>query len=209
LSAGRGIVGRCKRALGERRRDGERGAALVEMAICATLLIAITFGIIEFGNAWNRKLEVETAARSGARVGSSLASDRTADYGLLTATSSVLNDIGLSNVNYVVVYKSTTADGKRPGTCASSPPVAATGLCNVYTGAQLASLNASSFTASCTGNTGSALDHYWCPTGRQAVQSQNADYLGVYVQANYVTATGVFHSPFYLSSGVVMRLEPK
>jgi Flp pilus assembly protein TadG len=198
------------RMVGRRNRhDGERGAALVEMAICATLLIAITFGIIEFGNAWNRKLEVETAARSGARVGSSLASDRTADYGLLTATSSVLNDIGLTNVNYVVVYKSTTADGKRQSTCASNPPVATSGLCNVYTGAQLASLNASSFTATCTGNTGTALDHFWCPTGRQAVQSQGADYLGVYVQANYVTVTGVFHSPFYLSASAIMRLEPK
>ncbi len=192
-----------------RRAAGERGAALVEMAICATLLIAIAFGIIEFGNAWNRKLEVETAARSGARVGSSLGNDRTADYGLLQATSSVLNDIGLGNVNYVVVFKSTTTDGKRQGTCASNPPVAATGLCNVYTGAQLQSLNSSSFTATCTGNTGTALDHNWCPTGRQSVQSQGADYLGVYVQANYVTATGIFHSPFELASSVVMRLEPK
>jgi Flp pilus assembly protein TadG len=192
-----------------RRVDGERGAALVEMAICATLLIAITFGIIEFGNAWNRKLEVETAARSGARVGSSLANDRSADFGLLTATSSVLNDIGLANVNYVVVFKSTTTDGRRQGTCASNPPVSTAGLCNVYTGAQLTSLNASSFTATCTGNTGTALDHFWCPTGRQAVQSQGADYIGVYVQANYKTATGVFKSPFYLSSSAIMRLEPK
>jgi Flp pilus assembly protein TadG len=179
------------------------------MAICATLLIAIAFGIIEFGNAWNRKLEVETAARSGARVGSSLGADRTADYGLLQATASVLNDIGLSNVNYVVVYKSTTADGKRQGGCANNPPVATTGLCNVYTGAQLQSLSSTSFTATCTGNTGSALDHFWCPTGRQSVQSLGADYLGVYVQANYQTATGIFKSPFYLSSAVVMRLEPK
>ena len=34
---------------------------MVELAICATLLIVIAFGIVEFGNAWNRKLEVETA----------------------------------------------------------------------------------------------------------------------------------------------------
>ena len=192
---------------GPRRRA--RGAALVEMAICATLLITITFGIIEFGNTWNRKLEVDTVARSGARVGSSLASDRSADYGLLQATASVLNDIGLNNVNYVVVYKSTTADGKRQGTCASNPPVATIGLCNVYTGAQLQSLSASSFTATCTGNTGTALDHYWCPTDRQSVQSLGADYLGVYVVANYITVTGIFKSPFYLSAEGVMRLEPK
>jgi hypothetical protein len=73
----------------------------------------------------------------------------------------------------------------------------------------LQSLDPANFTATCTGNTGTALDHYWCPTGRQSVQSLGADYLGVYVQANYTTATGLFKSPFYLSSSVVMRLEPK
>ena len=32
-------------------------------------LIVIAFGIVEFGNAWNRKLEVETAARVGCPSG--------------------------------------------------------------------------------------------------------------------------------------------
>lgn len=192
-----------------RRARGEDGAALVELAVCTTLLIVIAFGIVEFGNAWNRKLEVETASRAGARVGSGLGKDRTADKGLLQATVSVLNDFGLSNVNYVVVYKSTTTDGKRPGTCGNDPPVAATGLCNVYTGAQLQNLGSLDFTSTCTGNSGSAVDKNWCPTGRQNVQSLGSDYLGVYVQANYVTATGLFKSPFSLSSRAVMRLEPK
>jgi Flp pilus assembly protein TadG len=194
----------------ERRVDGERGAALVEMAICTMLLITIAFGIVEFGNAWNRKLQVETAARSGARVGSSLGATRSADYGLLQATASALNDIGLTNVNYVVVYNANAnADGSRPSSCKGSPPTSQVGLCNVYTGAQLVSLNANDFTATCTGNLGTALDHYWCPTGRQSVQSLGADYVGVYVNAKYSTVTGIFHSPFTLTSEAVMRLEPK
>ena len=41
------------------------------------------------------------------------------------------------------------------------------------------------------------------------MQSAGADYLGVYVQANYVTVTGLFKSPFYLAARSVMRLEPK
>ena len=192
-----------------RRALGEDGAALVELAICCTLLIVIAFGIVEFGNAWNRKLEVETAARAGARVGSGIGNDRSADKGLLQATASVLGDFGLNNVNYVVIYKSTTADGKRQGTCANNPPVASAGLCNVYTGTQLQNLNSLDFSSSCTGNSGSAVDKNWCPTGRQNVQSAGADYLGVYVQANYVTVTGLFKSPFYLASRAVMRLEPK
>jgi Flp pilus assembly protein TadG len=194
-----------------RRADGERGAALVELAICATLLITIAFGIVEFGNAWNQKLEIETATRSGARVGSSLGNDRMADYGILQATASVLNDFGLTNVDYVVVYKVVTSNGARTGSCAQSPPVsssAAANPCNVYTGAQLASLTQSSFTGtnSCTGT---SPDRFWCPTTRANIQSLGADYLGVYVKARYNTVTGVFRSPFSLASFAVMRLEPR
>jgi Flp pilus assembly protein TadG len=191
-----------------RRARGEDGAALVELAICATLLIVIAFGIVEFGNAWNRKLQVTTAARAGARVGSSLGNNRGADQGLLQATISVLNDFGLQNVNYVVVYNATSADGKPQGTCAASPPVAAAGKCNVYTGTQLQNLGSLNFSATCTGSTGVAVDRYWCPTDRQHVQANGTDYLGVLVQANYVTVTGLFKSPFYISARTVMRVEP-
>ena len=194
-----------------RRSDGERGAALVELAICATLLISIAFGIVEFGNAWNQKLEVETATRSGARVGSALGNDRMADYGILQATASVLNDFGLANVDYVVVYKVVTTNGSRTGSCAQNPPVASSAAanpCNVYTGAQVASLTQSSFTGT-TSCTGSSPDRFWCPVSRQNIQSAGADYVGVYVKARYNTITGVFRSPFALASFAVMRVEPK
>jgi Flp pilus assembly protein TadG len=190
-----------------RRAQGEDGAALVELAVCAVLLIVVAFGIVEFGNAWNRKLEVETAARAGARVGSSLGSDRTADQGLLQSTISVLNDFGLDNVNYVVVFNPSST-GKRQGTCANATPVAQAGLCNVYNTNQLKNLGTLNFTSSCTGNTGVAADKNWCPTGRHNTQASNPDWVGVYVQANYVTVTGLFKSPFYLSSAAIMRIEP-
>jgi Flp pilus assembly protein TadG len=190
-----------------RRAHREDGAALVELAVCLTLLIVIAFGIVEFGNAWNRKLEVETAARAGARVGSSLGSDRLADQGLLQSIVSVLNDFGLDNVNYVVVFKPTAA-GKRQGTCASSPPVAQSGLCNVYDTTQLKNLSSLNFTTSSSTCSASAVDKSWCPTTRKNTQSAGTDFIGVYVQANYVTATGLFKSPFSLASSAVMRVEP-
>jgi Flp pilus assembly protein TadG len=198
------------RSEGERGR-GERGAALVELSVVAMLLIVIAFGIVEFGSAMNRKLEVETASRSGARVGSSLGSQRMADYGLLDATKSALNDIGLSNVAYVVVYKSTTANGARTGTCAGNTPTSQAGLCNVYTGSQVVSLTQADFTS--TGSPATcgttAPDRFWCPTTRQNVQSLGADYIGVWIKAKYTTITGIFKSPFSLTSAAVMRLEPK
>jgi Flp pilus assembly protein TadG len=191
------------------RASGERGAALVELAVILPLLLLIAFGIIEYGSAWNRKLQMETAARAGARVGSSLGNTRLADYGLLQGVKSAINDIGLSNVDYVVVFKSTATNGARPtGSCASSTPTSVTGQCNVYTGAQLQSLTQADFggTTSCSGT---APDRFWCPTTRQNVQSVGADYIGVWIKARYVTITGLFKSPFFLTSAAIMRLEPK
>ncbi|MFN8028360.1 MAG: TadE family protein [Acidimicrobiia bacterium] len=44
------------------RASGERGAALVELAIILPLLLTLAFGIVEYGSAWNRKLQMETSA---------------------------------------------------------------------------------------------------------------------------------------------------
>jgi Flp pilus assembly protein TadG len=186
----------------------ERGAALVELAVMLVLLIVIAFGIIEFGSGWNRKLQIETASRAGARVGSSLGNTRLADYGVLQAVRSALSAVGLANVDYVVVYKSTTADGSRPAGCNGASPTSQNGSCNVYTGSYLQTMAQSDFTGTTT-CAGTSPDRFWCPTTRQNVQSIGADYLGVWVRARYVTITGVFESPFSLSSGAVMRLEPK
>ena len=200
----RAPVGRCRFRSG----DDELGAALVELAVMLVLVIVIAFGIVEFGSAWNRKLQMETASRAGSRVGSSLGNTRLADYGLLQAVKSALNDIGLGNVDYVVVFKSTTANGDRPAGCDGNSPTSQLGSCNVYTGSYLQTMSQSDFTGT-TSCTGTSPDRFWCPTTRQNVQSIGADYLGVWVRARYVTITNVFNSPFYLSSAAVMRLEPK
>jgi Flp pilus assembly protein TadG len=186
----------------------ERGAAMVELGVMLMMLAILAFGIVEFGAAWNRKLQVETAARSGARVGSSLGNTRLADYGLLQAVRSALNDIGLTNVDYVIVFKSTASDGTIPTGCDSATPTSQTGSCNVYTGAYVQNMNQADFTGtvSCTGT---SPDRFWCPVGRQNVQSIGADYLGVKVRAKYVTITGIFHSPFAVTASAIMRLEPK
>ncbi len=191
-----------------RRGTGERGTALVEFTIMFGVLVVLVFGILEFGNAWGNRLKVETAARAGARVGSNLRNDRLADWSLLQGAKSVLNEIGLSNVEYLVVYKAASATGLPPTGCGGSTPSSQNNLCNVYTGSQLTSLTQSSFTgtSSCTGT---SPDRFWCPTGRQAVQHLNPDFLGVYIKARSNTLTNFFGSPLGLRSTAVMRLEPK
>ena len=44
------------------------GAALVEFALVLTLLVMITFGIIEFGRAYNAQVTLTHASREGVRV---------------------------------------------------------------------------------------------------------------------------------------------
>jgi hypothetical protein len=151
---------------------------------------------------------VETAARSGARVGSSLGNTRLADYGLLQSVRSVLNDIGLDNVDYVIVFKSTGTGGALPSGCDTATPTSQSNACNVYTGTYIKTMSQSDFTGT-TSCAGTAPDRFWCPIGRQNVQSIGADYLGVKVKAKYVTITGVFKSPFSVSASAIMRLEPK
>ncbi len=52
------------------RHRGQRGAAMVEMAIILPILIVLVFGIIHFGIAFNRLQGFHAAAREGARTAS-------------------------------------------------------------------------------------------------------------------------------------------
>jgi Flp pilus assembly protein TadG len=189
------------------RSRSEHGAALVEFVVVMPLLVLIAFGTIEFGAAWSNKLKVETAARAGARVGSNLGNARLADWGLLQSVRSAIQDIGMENVDYVVVYKASATNGAVPASCKTSPPTPQTGLCNVYTGQQLGSLTQSDFTGTVSCAT-TAPDRFWCPLSRQDVQHLNPDYIGVWIIAASPTVTDMFGSPLRLQASAVMRLEP-
>jgi Flp pilus assembly protein TadG len=50
----------------------ESGAALIEFASGATLLLALLVGIVEFGLAFRDRLTITDSTQSAARVGSAL-----------------------------------------------------------------------------------------------------------------------------------------
>jgi Flp pilus assembly protein TadG len=181
---------------------------MVELALVVGLLLLIMFGIVEFGAAWSNKLKVETGARAGARVGANLGANRLADYSLLQSVKSVLSDIGLNNVQYVVVFKANAASGQpTAASCAAATPTAVSGDCNVYTGAQLQSLTQASFSGTTCAS--GAPDASWCPTSRKDLQSAGTDYLGVWIRADSPTITSYFGKPLKLKATAVMRIEPK
>jgi Flp pilus assembly protein TadG len=49
-------------------RKKERGAAAVEFALVLPLLLALVFGIVEFGRLYNAQVVITNAARSAART---------------------------------------------------------------------------------------------------------------------------------------------
>jgi Flp pilus assembly protein TadG len=49
---------------------GERGAAAVEFALIATVLVMLLFGILEYGRVFSELEVLESAAREGARAAS-------------------------------------------------------------------------------------------------------------------------------------------
>jgi Flp pilus assembly protein TadG len=60
-----------------RRRGAERGAALVEFAVLAPLLIILVLGIVEFGWLFGQYNDVRHGAREGARFAAVNAGDNT------------------------------------------------------------------------------------------------------------------------------------
>jgi len=49
-------------------RRNEQGAVVVELALVLPILVMFVFGIIEFGLAYNAKIELTAAVREGARA---------------------------------------------------------------------------------------------------------------------------------------------
>jgi len=79
-----------QRVVRSQRRD-ERGAALVEFAIVIPLLLLLTFGIVEFGMAFNAASSVSEATRAGGRTGAILSSDPQMEYKAASATATALD----------------------------------------------------------------------------------------------------------------------
>jgi Flp pilus assembly protein TadG len=97
-----------------RRSRNERGAAAVELAMVLPILIVLIFGIVEFGRAYNAKLQLSAAVREGAR---DLALGKTATQVKSTVTGAApgLDAVKLAAAGAVT----TSASPCLPGTSAT------------------------------------------------------------------------------------------
>ena len=96
-----------------RTRQDERGAAVVEFALVAPLLLMMVLGIAEFGRAYHVQATLSQAAREGVRV-MALKND---PAGALAATRAAAPTLTLTNVS--VTPSSCAASGLTPAATAT------------------------------------------------------------------------------------------
>jgi Flp pilus assembly protein TadG len=94
-------------------RQNERGAAVVEFALIAPLLLMMVLGIAEFGRAYNVQANLSQAAREGVRV-MALHND---PAGAIAATKAAAPTLTLTNIT--VTPASCVASGTTPAATAT------------------------------------------------------------------------------------------
>lgn len=191
-----------------------RGAALLEAAIVVSLLLVLAFGAAEIGLLWRDTNRIEHSVQAAGRVGSNAANSRLADLHLLESLEGSLQGLTGGEVERVVVFKATAADGDVPNGCVivdvASTPMSSHGVpntCNVYSREQLEGAAEVNFGAGNTTCVSGDWDANFCPTARQR-GSSNATYLGVFVRTIYEPITSVLAGDVTIDRTTVYRLEP-
>ena len=190
-----------------RRTDGECGAALLEAAFVAPLVILLLFAVLEGGVAFFERLTVANMSLAGARSGSGQGSEALADYQLLRAMRTG-SGMDTERINTVVVYRATGPADTVPNACRSASVAS---LCNRYVAADIVK-DVAHF--GCTGPPGpeTKIDAYWCATARKTAISGPGgppDYIGVYVEVLHRDLTGILGDGIVLRSDSIMRMEPR
>lgn len=180
---------------------------MIEFVLVLPFIVMLIMGTVEFGQGWQANLRVQSATRSAGRTGSSLSTDRKADYFMLQTLKAGLTRFSSAEVQRIVIYKANAnTNGEPTAGCKNGVPQA--GICNVYTGLQMNTLTAANFPGTTTCTT-SGPDRYWCPDDRINTQA-NADQLGVWVRVFYSYETDFFPGDgITIEQYVVMRIEPK
>ena len=183
-----------------RSKSSDRGATLVEGVLVTAVVVALAIGTIEFGNAWRQTTVVDKTIQQSARVVASVADGALADYEALQTFRSLIDSSKDMELEYLVIFKSSSADGAVPTACKTASQ---SNLCNRYVPADLT--RSSSDFGSCSYP---SPDRYWCPTTRVRDREPWPDYVGVYAQMRYTGVTKALPGGLPITRTAVYALEP-
>jgi hypothetical protein len=167
------------------RAGDERGAIAVETALVSLLLVTIMSGVIEASMLFKDSYSISSAARGGARLGSSEPVASTFAQDTAGQVANALRDLDPTRVQAIWVYKASQTTGlPTSGTsCTSS--------CLKYT------LNSSGAPVLSSGS--------W--TGRSACAGGTVDAVGVYVEYRHRSLFGRFFNNQIIAERAIMSLE--
>lgn len=202
-----------------RRLRSERGASIIELALVLPLLALLAFAVAEVGLAWTAENKVQNAVSSIARTGTSAGRVGSADALMLISLNAALPPSDWPNLDRVVIYEASSADGRPPAGCIREPnnplnePINTSLRCNSYSGAFVRSITSSadsrlsgSLSSSCTDKQ----DRFWCPHIRQDTlgAAGGPSWLGIWVRILYPNPVPFFFDDFTLEKYAVYRIQP-
>jgi Flp pilus assembly protein TadG len=175
------------------RMRGERGAALVELAILLPVVILLAFGMIEFSSAYQSSSTASASARSGARVAS--AEPRLSSFAVdaATAAATALHTVSNTEPVEMWVYRATATGFPDSGNFTSC-----TTNCIKYTWVP----------ATRTFDTANPSGGGWSYLTQNACNQAAWDSVGVYVKLNHKFITKLFGVSITVADHAVFRLEP-
>jgi hypothetical protein len=171
--------------------DRQRGAVAVEFAILLPLLVALTFGVIEFSSAYHDRSVAADSARAAARVASAKATQADFATAAAAAASSAVKTLPTNVPKELWVYKANSQG--YPGGGSSFSSCSASCIRYVY------SAGSKSFVPQGGGG--------WAATSHQ-VCTQPYDEVGVYVKLDHQFVTKLFGAGVTLTDHAVFRFEP-
>jgi Flp pilus assembly protein TadG len=203
----------------ERSAGSSRGVALVEFAFISMILLVLVAGAIDYGLAWRSAVVATEAGRAGARTGAAMAVSPRADYEALSGVRASLAAGGrLDDVDRVVLFRATSANGAPPASCIAQTPSGSE--CVVLNQAQLDNISPSNFNytlaadpwlpatgTGCMTSNRMLATTTWCPSSRNNTL-HNAQYLGIYIRLKTDNLFPILGAQQTIERTAVMRLEP-
>jgi Flp pilus assembly protein TadG len=179
-----------------RRRDDERGAALVETAILVPIVILLTFGLIEFSSAYQSSAVAASTVRSAARTASAEAMLSGYATDAAAAAATALKTVPADEPVEMWIYRAN--DKGYPGANGNTSFSSCATQCISYPW----DVATRSFNTASPGGSG------WVSTTQKACSPSDWDSVGVYVKLRHKFLTNLFGTTIDLTDHAVFRLEP-
>lgn len=177
---------------------------MLEFVLVLPFLLLMAFGTAEMGLAWVANNRVEGSTSTAGRIGASSGSLAEADRNILLSIKTSLPPQELANLDRVIVFKPTDADGTVPATCLKAPgstsQVGLSNECNTYTGATVRAVTSST-------DLGTA-DDFWASASRKDTLAGPPDRIGVWLRTTHPAQTGTFWTDFTITKASIYRVQP-